>query len=183
MIRYNYQPSAFERFSAHVPIVTLDAARRRMLLWSGAILGALGILTAVELSRLGTVEDQLAALHARAAAGAQAETAVVRLTAEVARLHSTSEAIERTRRDALLRANDLVRIGNLLPAQTWLTAVREDRAGTWSIEGRSTRLIEIGATLGALQRVDPHAAVRLLSVLGIGHGRGIQFVLTWERRS
>jgi hypothetical protein len=183
VIRYNYQPSAFEQFAAHVPATTIDPALRRTLVRAGAILGALGILTAIELGRLATAEKDLDALRARAAASAPAAAAAARLTSDVEQLRATAAAIDRSRRDGLLRADDLVRVGNLLPEQTWLTAIHEDRSGTWSIEGRSTRLVEIGATLGALQRLDPRAGVHLVSVLGIGRGRALEFTLTWARRT
>jgi len=84
-------------------------------------------------------------------------------------------------RASIADANAIARIGNRLPPQTWLTSLRAERTGTWSIGGRSTQIEQIGATLATIGRLAPAAAPRLVSLEANGErGRLLDFRIAWD---
>lgn len=183
MRRTNYVAPPFEgRFGA-----VFDAAvaphLARPLVAAGAALVALALAAAIETHRVAALDAALAIVTAQSAAAASAASRVTALEAEVVRLRGIDTALRHARRAAAQRVNDLAILGNHLPARTWLTAVRTGRDGSWSIEGRSAALVEIGTALSGLQALDPAAPVRLVSVATTGRrARTLRFTIAWERR-
>jgi hypothetical protein len=152
---------------------------------AAAVVAALLVVAAtgtIEVRRAEELDATLAIASERAARTADTAERAAALDAEVLRLRRLDAALGQIRRDAVLRVNDLASIGNHLPERTWLTAVRTDRGGAWTIEGRSARLPEIGATLAGLQALDAAAPVRLISVAVPGEGaKTLRFAIAWDR--
>jgi hypothetical protein len=98
-------------------------------------------------------------------------------------LRALHAGVAAARREALAATNTIARIGNDLPPQTWLTGVGSTPNGTWTIDGRSTRVGEIGTMLRRVQRIDDGATARLVSIAATGRtGRVLDFVIGWDRR-
>jgi len=181
--RYNYAPTplalAFtaltERFGA------LHLRGRVAIVAAGFAL--LALIVAVELYRLIRLNAAVTLMSARAERSAAAGQ-VGSLDRDLERLRRIDAALTVARRTALGDVNDLVLLGNRLPAQTWLTRIHGDRNGTWAIEGRSVRVPEVGTALAGVQAIDPDAHVRLQSLARVGErAQTVRFALTWERDS
>jgi hypothetical protein len=184
MRRYNYAPSPLARvLGAATERVTLPALRAPAAIVAAAF-AALALTVAVDLQRLTMLDRATTVMHERADQTAADAARLAATEAELDRLRRTSSALAETRRTAIVRLNDLALLGNHLPAQTWLTRVRADRDGSWGIEGRSGRIPDVGMTIAGLQRIEPGAHIRLLSLAGAG-GRAhvLRFALAWERPS
>ena len=55
-------------------------------------------------------------------------------------------------------------------------------ADAWTINGRSTRVDEIGTMLRRVQELDRRGAARLVSIAATGRsGRILDFVISWSR--
>lgn len=183
MTRHNYAPSFFARrfgalrAPAHPPRLRGSSAT------VAAALAAVALTSAVEAGRVRTLDGDLAEMTRRSESITQTAARVTALDADVARLTRIDALLTAARRDALRGVNELALIGNRLPERTWLTAVRAARDGSWSIEGRSGRVLEIGSTLGAIAAIDGARSARLVSVAATAEpARTLRFTIAWERR-
>lgn len=182
MKRHNYAPTPLAlAVSAITERLAMPALRAPAAIVAAA-LAAIAVTAAVELERIRALDRAVVVLNARAAESAQDAARFAALDARVTGLRRIENEIVEAHRRTLAGLSDLALLGNLLPAQVWLTRIRADRDGTWAIEGRSGRVPEVGATLAGVARIAPAARVRLLSLAGPAeHARAIRFVLAWER--
>ena len=182
MTRYNYRQTTFERFAGNRPRLVIDARVRTSLAVLAAALLVVVTAATAEQRRLAVLDGQLTALHDRIAIAALVDVRNERVRGNVMQARRVRAAVLAARRDAMLAANTIARIGNQLPPQTWLTSVQNDRTGAWSVAGRSTQIGEIGATLVAIGRLVPTSSPRLVSIASSGNrGRMLDFVIAWER--
>lgn len=184
MTRFNYHPSARERWLAAVPLPALARSLRLPAALTAA--AALIVLAtwSFETQRLALLDGDLNRLRQQVGAAARDDARAQRANAEVARLRATAERVAAARRDVLLTTNAVAQIGNQLPPQTWLTGVGATPAGDWTIGGRSTRVDEIGTMLRRVQALDAGASATLVSIAATGRsGRILDFVIGWNRRS
>jgi Tfp pilus assembly protein PilN len=158
MNRFNYLPVA--RRPSLAPRLTVVAIDNRIRGPLSALLATIVLtaaLSTVQLVRLHTA--QLA--YARAAIHLNADQEAVRdvetLRRDVVRRRSLNDYVVGLARASLARTNELTWIGNRLPAQTWLRALRFE-AGGYSLEGTCDRAAAVGTTILAL-RDEAHAAI------------------------
>lgn len=182
MIRFNYRQSVFEQLFGDAPLTMLAGQLRLPLAAIGAALLVVAATWTLEARRVAGLDADLVAVQARveatAADGARAE----RLTAAVTRLREIRATVAAARRDLLVTTNTIAEIGNVLPPQTWLTAMAATPADSWTIDGRSARVDEIGTMLRRVQELDRHGAARLVSIAATGRsGRILDFVISWNR--
>jgi Tfp pilus assembly protein PilN len=183
MIRFNYHQSAFERLFGDAPALRLTDRLRIPLAAIGAALLVVTATWWIQTQRVTALNDELAALQTRVQASHADESRAQRLMASVARLRALSAGIASARREAVAATNTIARIGNDLPPQTWLTGVGSTPAGAWTIDGRSTRVGEIGTMLRRVQSIDVGASARLVSIAATGRsGHILDFVIGWDRQ-
>jgi hypothetical protein len=183
MIRFNYRQSAYERLFGDAPAIVLTSRLRVPLATIGAALLAVTATWSIQTNRVAGLDNELSALQSHVRAASSDEVRAERLTATVARLRALRAGIAAARREALAATNTIAQIGNGLPPQTWLTAVGSTPDGTWTIDGRSTRVAEIGTMLRRVQSIDDGATARLVSIAAIGRtGHILDFVIGWDRR-
>ena len=181
MTRHDYRQSSFERIIGRRPRFTVPAAMYAPLVAVAVAALLVAAVYVVELQRCSDLDAQLAALHERIAVAQRADAHVDDLSRSVAQLRDVRRAVIAARRETLIAANTIARIGNRLPSETWLTSVQTNRAGSWSIAGRSTRVDQIGTTLAAIGDIDRTATTRLVSIDATGRtGRLLNFVIAWE---
>jgi Tfp pilus assembly protein PilN len=183
MRRYNYTRSFAARALDMLPASLLVPTLRGPSLVLAATLAGLALATAFEVRRLAVLDATLAGLHDQSLAGEHAAQGIHALEIEVGALRQRATLLSAARREAAVQVNDFARLCNRLPPQTWLTRIRIEPGGSWSIEGRSAQLAEIGATLTGLQRLDHHAPVHLISIARTGQRTTtLRFAIAWERR-
>jgi hypothetical protein len=183
MNRFNYQQSPFERHFGDAPMGMLADRLRLPMAVIGAAVLALAATWSFETHRVADLDAELAALQLRVEAASGLRVRAERLTARVARLRAASAGIDAAHREALAATNTIAQIGNGMPEQTWLTGVGAAAAGTWTIDGRSTRVDQIGTMLRRIQSIDKTASTRLVSIAATGRtGRILDFVIGWDRR-
>ncbi len=141
--------------------------------------GALGCSIAVvaaawffETDRLTRLDIEAATLHAQLREAAMVDARMQRLQDVLARLRAADAEIDAARRHAVASTNLVARIGNDLPARTWLTSFSVAPDGTVAIDGRSGRLAEIGTTLTALPG-GRRTTTQLLSISASGRSRRV----------
>jgi hypothetical protein len=183
VIRFNYHQSPYERFFADATTRMLTARLRVPMAALGAVLLAVTGMWSIETHRVVALEDELRNLRMHVEAANGDRVRAEQLMARVARLRALNSGIAVARREAIAATNTIAKIGNGLPAQTWLTGVGAAPGGAWTIDGRSTSVSEIGIMLRRVQSIDEGAATRLVSIAATGHaGRVLDFVIGWERR-
>ncbi len=181
MTRYNYRQSRFERVVGRRPDMAIDRNMRSPIIAIGAALLLTAVVYGVEWQRVAVLDAELSALQDRIATAKQADIRVDTLGRSVAELRAIRTAVAGSRRDTVIVTNTIARIGNGLPAQTWLTSVQPGRSGTWSIAGRSTRIDQIGSTLASIGELDHAATARLVSINAAGKtGTMLDFIIAWE---
>jgi hypothetical protein len=179
---FSYARSPLERLELKLPPM-LGGAFRMPLVTLGAAL-VLGAATAtIEAQRLSALDSDLGALITRERAAAPAATAARQIVAAIARDRELADRVIDGRRSAMIATNMIARLGNALPAQTWLTNVQQTATGTWTIAGRSVRVAEIATTLRTIAALDARSRTQLVSVSATGRsGHVLDFVIGWERR-
>lgn len=183
MIRFTYDQTAFQRLLAGIPLTAMARQLRLPLASIGAAVLIVIATWSFETQRVAALDGELSDLMARVQATAADEVRVKRLTAAVVRLRAIQAGIVAARRDVLATTNTIARIGNALPAATWLTGVGATPAGDWTIGGRSIRVNEIGTMLRRVQGIDPNSNVHLVSIAATGRtGRILDFVIGWDHR-
>jgi hypothetical protein len=182
MRRHNYAPPPLALAIAAVADYLAMPGLRAPAAIVAATLAAIAVTVAVEFERIGALDRAAVILQARVTASAASAARASAIDAQRERMQRIETAIAQAHRETLASLNDLALLGNRLPAQTWLTGIRADRDGTWSVEGRSGRVPEVGTTLAGVQRIEPAGRVRLLSLAGPAErARAIHFSLAWER--
>lgn len=182
MIRFDYHQSPYQLLLREAAAVLLTGRLRVPLAAIGAAVLAVTLGWSLEMHRLADLDGELAALQSRVDAAAGGDVHARRLMATVTRLRALRSEIAAARREALAATNTIALIGNDLPPQTWLTSVGSTATGTWTIDGRSTRVSEIGVMLRRVQSIDATAAAHLVSIAATGRsGRILDFVIGWER--
>jgi len=183
MTRFNYHQGTFEQLLAGA---SFPQFAKRIGLPMAIIGVALLLVVAAwsaEQRRLGVIAGELSNLRHRAQVAAADDSRAERLIAIVAHMKAVEQRVAVARRDVLVVTNTIAQIGNELPPQTWLTAVESTPAGDWTINGRSTRIDEIGTMLRRVQGLNRSATARLISIAATGRtGRILDFVIDWERR-
>jgi hypothetical protein len=183
LIRFNYHQSPYERLFGDAPAALLTDRLRIPLATIGAALLTVTATWSIQSHRVAGLENELNALQLGVRAASADELRAERLTASVARLRALRAGVAAARREALAATNTIALIGNDLPPQTWLTEVGSTPNGAWTIDGRSTRVGEIGTMLRRVQSIDDGATARLVSIAATGRtGRVLDFVIGWDRR-
>ena len=162
MTRIDYLVSWRECFAA-VAAPRLPASIRRPLLAIVAAVALVGLLWAVEELRLRDAQQDGARFAARAAGAATAAGRVRAVAREVERLRGLTGRIDAMRASGSRDADNIAAIGNGIPSDAWLSNLRVDR-GAYTIDGRTTRLATVSATMSALAALPPFAGARLLAV-------------------
>ena len=182
MMRHNYQQSALSHVAGMVPGLPFRSHVRRSLAVFGSALLLTGGLWALEAHRIAALDTDLGRMREEAGSLAREARRSQQLADAVRRSSAIEMRIGEAHRVALDSTNAIARIGNLLPEETWLTNVAATPSGSITIAGRSTRVVEIGATLDAIQHIDARAATRLVSISTTGRtGNLHDFVIAWER--
>jgi hypothetical protein len=183
VIRFNYRQSALERLLGDAPAFHLTDRFRIPLATIGAALLAVTATWWIQTQRVSALDGELAALQSRVTAADADAVRAQRLMASVARLQALRAGVAAARREGIAATNAIAQIGNELPPQTWLTGVASTPAGAWTIDGRSTRIGEIGTMLRRVQSIDAGATTRLVSIAATGRsGHILDFVIGWERQ-
>ena len=148
-----------------------------------AALVAIVVLTcaigAVQLSRLGAAAQAYSVTSAQLAASELTVRSVKRLRARLDAQAQVADRIDEIRRTSLQRVSELAWIGNHLPRDTWLHAVRYED-GTYSLEGSSARAGAVGNAILALRENTRAAAVRLVSLHADASTKRIDYTLRLE---
>jgi Tfp pilus assembly protein PilN len=116
-----------------------------------------------QLSRLHAAQRAYAAASAQLAASNTSVAAIKQLRARVAAKTQLTALVVDVRRISLLHANELAWIGNRLPPDTWLNALRYEN-GSYSLEGTSKRVGAVGSAILALRDNDLAPVPRLVSL-------------------
>jgi Tfp pilus assembly protein PilN len=161
MIRINYLRTPSERFVG-AP-VQLDRETRGPLAALGIALVLVAVTGFVEARRLEVTLGETLAATARLREAAPQLARTRTLAAEVERLRALDRRADALRRSGTRVAARFVLLGNHLPSDAWLSAIRRDGHGL-ALEGRGTRLAAVGATLATVRHLPGFAAARLVSV-------------------
>ncbi len=181
MTRYDYRQSRFERLIGRRPHLIIDDALRTALLAFTVALCLVGAGAFVEAHRLASLDVDLATLDARLVDARRADARLDRMQRVIANERALRDAVLAARREGALAADTIAGIGNVLPPQTWLTSIRNDRSGGWSIAGRSTQLEEVGGTLVAVARVQASTTPHLVSITAASrHAAVLDFLIASE---
>jgi Tfp pilus assembly protein PilN len=120
--------------------------------------------------------------YARRLAAAERDVALVRaVERDVVRLRALAARVAAVRRSGATRASEIAALGDGLPDGVWLTSLRADRA-MLSLEGRSTGLASVGATLTGLARLAPYSGVRLIAVHDEPGQSRLTYAIALDRR-
>jgi Tfp pilus assembly protein PilN len=92
-----------------------------------------------------------------------------------------SDQLASVRRSGDVRANEIAALGNQLPEDVWLTALRKD-GDAIDIEGGSGRLNTVAAALAALSRLPQYTEARLVAVHGEAARSEVTYSIVLERR-
>jgi hypothetical protein len=183
VIRFNYHQSRYERLFGSAPAALLTESLRIPLATIAAALLAVTATWSIQAHRIAGLDSELGALQSAVHAASAGQLRAQRLNASVTRLRALRAGVAAARREALAATNTIALIGNGLPPQTWLTGVGSAPNGTWTIDGRSTRVGEIGTMLRRVQSIDDGSTARLVSIAATGRsGRILDFVIGWDRR-
>lgn len=178
VMRVNYIVHPLERVVGTTP--SIPARLRAPLLALMAVSMIVVTLSAVQMVRLGSVQHRGAELRTLQRL---AQTRVDRLQTlqhEVDLLRRNAKAVGTIRRSGAVRADELARLGNGVPAGAWISAVRLQQRDV-AIEGRGTGLREIGATMASLGRLPGFHAARLLDVRRTAERDAVTYTIGLER--
>jgi Tfp pilus assembly protein PilN len=116
-----------------------------------------------QFSRLHAAQRAFTAMSTRLATSNASVAAINALRARVDEKTRLAAHIDDVRRISLVHANELAWIGNHLPQDTWLSALRYED-GNYSLEGTSKRIGAVGSAILALRGGDLATAPRLVSL-------------------
>jgi hypothetical protein len=180
--RHNYAPTKLATVRTALLEIIDDVQLRAGAATLAAVVAVIATAVAVELHRLTALEAEVATMNDRVAQNAAGVARLTTVRKDVERLRLLDDALLDSRAAARDDVNALVLIGNRLPSDTWLLRVHGDRDGSWTIDGRTSRMFAIGKALLEVERLRPDARVRLLSVTsGDVHAHSLRFSLAWER--
>lgn len=121
------------------------------------------MLSLVQLARLHAAQGRYERVSARLVADEPALDATGALRAQLQRETRLADYVTGLQRSSLEHANELIWIGNRLPAHTWLRALRFEN-GTYTLEGTSDGAAAVGAALLALRDAAGSARPQLVSL-------------------
>ncbi len=99
--------------------------------------------------------------------------------ADVTRLHRLVGRLDTVQRSGPLHAAAVAAIGNRLPGDAWLAALRAEHGG-FALEGRAARVGTVGAALAALAGLPQSGGARLLYVHAAQRGAGVSYAIGLE---
>ena len=154
MTRFDYLAAPRRRRCAAPRIaLAIDARIRGPLAILAFTFLAVGALAAIGIARLHAEVRVTAALEERLATDAVPLAALLRERTRIARGAAILAHVAALRRSDGQRANELAWIGNRLPADTALRALRYE-AGRYALEGTSRQVAAIGVAMLALRDAD-----------------------------
>jgi Tfp pilus assembly protein PilN len=153
---------------------------RHALTASGVAVLLLFSTSVVELTRLSAAQREGAALTWRLEDADATAAGAKSLGREVAELRAVARRVDATRRLAEADAEEIAELGNRLPPDVWLTALRF-ASGALALEGRGARLDGVAAAMTALARLPRFTQARLVNVRDdVLHG-GFDYAIAVER--
>jgi hypothetical protein len=179
--RINYRVSRWERLADVTPLPPVAPALRGPLVALFGSLALVGALHGVQEARLQSLARDGEIESARLAATAVSLRGVAVLESDVARLRILSDRVGAVRRSGAERASEIAAIGNRIPAEASLSAVRLDHEG-YALEGYGSRLAVVGATIAALGSLPASAGARLLSVQDDASRHGVTYAIALEMK-
>jgi Tfp pilus assembly protein PilN len=161
-----------------------SAASPRLRLAVVAIGGALASLVlpyCAESTRLHELESAASAYRTELADIAVDVGRVRGLERNIAKLRAVSDEVVAIRRSGGMRADEIAELGNALPSESWLTALRRDGEAL-EVQGGSARLSTVAATIAALARLSRYSGARLVSAYGGESRPQVSYSIVLERR-
>jgi Tfp pilus assembly protein PilN len=179
--RINYLIAPSERIFGHaLPLIVSPPLRRPLVALAGA-LASLSLPYGVEAARLRDLDRTRRVYEMRLAATALDVRQVRSLERDVARLRALTDQVASIRQSGAARANEIAALGNELPGDAWLTALRKD-GDNLDVEGGSGRLRTVAAAIAALARLPRYSTARLVAVHGEVARPGVTYSIVLERR-
>jgi Tfp pilus assembly protein PilN len=177
-ITYLIAPS--ERLlGVRVSAVVAPSLRRPAATAAFALL-LVGLLHGVEESRLAAaIRDGRTANERLQQARANA-VSVDEASAELERLGALERRAVQLRESGIARASEVAALGNVLPRDAWLSAIRFDAKG-YELEGSVTELAVVGATIAAVTTLRGVSSARLAAVRA-DRERHVTYSITVQRR-
>jgi hypothetical protein len=179
--RINYLISRWERLAGVTPPPSIAPALRGPLVALFGSLALVGALHGVQQARLQSVERDGEIESARLAASQAALRGVGVIESDVARLRMLADHVSGVRRSGAERASEIAAIGNRIPADASLSAVRVEHDG-YALEGHGARLAVVGSTMAALGTLPASAGARLLSVQDDTLRHGVSYAIALEMK-
>ena len=180
MKRINYLVAPSERIFGPAFRAAVSRPLRLPLVALGGALASLGLPYCAETARLQQLEHAGAAYQMHIAATALDVGRVRILERDVARLRGLSDELASIRRSGDVRANEIAVLGNQLPGDVWLTALRKDGEAL-DVEGGSGRLSMVAATIAALARLPQYSGARLVAVRSEAARPEVTYSIVLER--
>ena len=181
MKRINYLVAPSERVFGDALRGGVSPRLRLGLITVGGAIAAIALPFCAESARLHALQTAGAAYQEQLDRTALDLSRVRRSERDVSRLRATTEQVTAVRRSGTLRANEIAQLGNALPNDAWLTALRHD-GDALELEGGSRRLTTVAAAIVALAQLPAYAGARLVSAYG-GDGRAqVSYAIVLERR-
>ena len=165
MKRINYVVTRSERLLGVASPRAVALRLRRPLSGLGGALLLVGALHGAQCVRLGNAARGTAFDAARLAATEAAAGRVHVVENDVVRLRALVRRVDDMRRSGARHAAAIAAIGNRIPNDAWLSAIRAEHGG-FALEGRGTRLSAVAATMAALATLPQAGGTRLLDVHG-----------------
>ena len=179
MRRFDYASTTAERLLGFRFPPPIPPALRAPLVALAATLTLTGSVAVLEEARFRAAERAAAELRARLTT-AEVSVARARLVrSDVIRLHALATQIAQIRRSGAARASEIAALGNALPSDTWLTAVRIEPRSR-AIEGRAAAVSSVARAMTALVRLPAYAGARLLSVRDDAARSGVTYAIALE---
>jgi hypothetical protein len=177
--RINYLVSRWERLAGVAPAPSIAPVLRGPLVALFGSLALVGVLHGVQQARLRTLARDGEIESARLAASRATLRNIAVTESEVARLRLLSDRVGSLRRSGAERASEIAAIGNRIPLEASLSAVRVDREG-YALEGYGTRLAVVGSTIAALGALPSSTGARLLSIQDDALRHGVSYAIALE---
>jgi Tfp pilus assembly protein PilN len=177
--RINYLVTRSERlFGVALPRTVAVRLRRPLSGLAGALL-LVGVLHAVQHLRLADVAHTAALDAERLAATDVALRRVQAVENDVVRLRALVRRVDDIQRSGARHAAAIAAIGNRVPGDAWLSAIRAEHRG-FALEGRGARLSAVAATMAALATLPAARGARLLDVHGDRDQVGVTYAIALE---
>jgi Tfp pilus assembly protein PilN len=179
--RINYLESWSERRIGIALPSAISPSLRAPLAVLACSLALVFVLWSVQQARLHAAQRD-GESYARRLAMLEADLARVRAAQrEVAAMRDLAGRLDALHRSGSRQADDIAALGNRLPDDAWLTALRVDRTG-FEMQGRAARMASIGRTLAELARLSAYGGTRLISARDEAARGGVTYAIALERR-